>query len=311
MRYIALLFVLLTLCLPPLAAAQEPPPPDAVAGLTPEALKARASGEGEITIGKVWFRRPTYTTHRISYPSDGLTLTGLLHVPKGAGPFPVIIANRGYIAPERYQPGMDSRVFADFMVRNGFLVVAPDYRGYGGGGAGPNPFYSGYAVDTLNLIALAQKLPMARPGPVGMWGHSRGGSITTQAITLSDQIAAAVIYAPAPADLAQDYERRRRQSDGQVDSETWPFPPDHDPDAYARISPATYLANVSAPVMLHHGTADRTVAASISEDIARALRAAGKDVTLHLYQGGPHTLTGAQERLYLRRTLEFFRAHLS
>jgi dipeptidyl aminopeptidase/acylaminoacyl peptidase len=310
MRCVALLLVLLGVCLPLPAVAQVPPAPDSVGDLLPAALKERATGEGEIVIGNVWFRRPTYTTYRISYPSDGLTLTGLLHVPRGSGPFPVIIANRGYIAPERYQPGMDSRVFADFMARNGFLVVAPDYRGYGGGDAGPNPFYSGYAVDTLNLIALAQKLPLARAGPVGMWGHSRGGSITTQALTLSDQIAAAVIYAPAPADLAQDYERRRRQSDGRVDPETWPFPPEQTREVYARISPATYLANVTAPVMLHHGTADRTVASSISEDIAAALHAAGKDVTLHLYEGGPHTLSGAQERLYLRRTLEFFQTHL-
>ena len=289
------------------AAAQDKEPVNLAPAL-PE-LKARATGEGTIRIGQVWFRRPTYTTYRITFPSDGLRLTGLLHVPRGRGPFPVIIANRGYIAPERYQPGMDSRVFADFMVRNGYLVVAPDYRGYGGGDSGPNPFYTGYVVDTLNLIALAQKLPMARPGKVGMWGHSRGGSITTAAITLSDQIAAAVIYAPAPADLAQDYERRRRQGSSRSD-DTWPFPPQQDPEAYARVSPITYFSEVTAPVMLHHGTADTTVRSSISEDIARALREAGKEVTLHLYEGGGHTLTGAQERLYLTRTLEFFRTHL-
>ena len=305
----ALLLALLLALLAAPARAQEPPP-DPVAHLTPEALRARATGAGEISIGKVWFRRPTYTTYRISYPSDGLRLTGLLHIPRGAGPFPVVIANRGYIAPERYQPGMDSRVFADVLVRNGFLVVAPDYRGYGGGDAGPNPFYTGYTVDTLNLIALAQKLPMARAGKVGMWGHSRGGSITTAAITLSDQIAAAVIYAPAPADLAQDYERRRRQGSNRPSDDTWPFPPEQDPAAYARVSPASSFGSVSAPVLLHHGTADSTVASSISEDIARALRNAGKDATLHLYEGGGHTLTGAQERLYLRRTLAFLRLYM-
>ncbi|HWQ13945.1 MAG TPA: alpha/beta fold hydrolase [Roseiflexaceae bacterium] len=304
----ALLLLLALAALAASARAQEADPAR-VAPALPE-LRARATGEGEIAIGRVWIRARTYTTYRITYPSDGLRLTGLLHVPRGTGPFPVIIANRGHIAPERYQPGMDSRAFADFMVRNGFLVVAPDYRGYGGGDAGPNPFYTGYIVDTLNLIALAQKLPMARPGKVGMWGHSRGGSITTAAITLSDQIAAAVIYAPAPADLAQDYERRRRQGSNRPNSDTWPFPPQQDPAAYVRVSPITYFDAVSAPVMLHHGTADRTVAASISEDIARALGEAGKDVTLHLYQGGGHTLRGAQERLYLRRTLEFFRQHM-
>ncbi len=286
------------------------PTPDPVAGLTIPDLRARTYGAGEISIGEVYLRGPNYTTYRISYPADGLRLTGLLHVPDGAGPFPVIIANRGYIAPERYQPGMDSRAFADVMVRNGYLVVAPDYRGYGGGDNGPNPFYTGYYADILHLIPLAQALPMARVGKVGMWGHSRGASITVAALTVSDQIAAAVVYAPAPADLAADYERRRRQSSNRLGDDTWPFPPDQNPEAYRRVSPINYLDAVSAPVMLHHGTADTVVDASASIAIADALRAAGKDVTLHLYEGGPHTLRDAQERLYFQRTLEFFRQHM-
>ena len=67
---------------------------------------------------------------------------------------------------------------------------------------------------------------------------------------------------------------------------------------------------VQAAVMLHHGTADTTVDASASVAIADALRAAGKDVTLHLYEGGPHTLVGEQERLYFERTLAFFEEKL-
>lgn len=291
-------------------AATATPAADPVAGLTIPDLRARSYGEGEITVGAVYIRNAAYTTYRISYPADGLRLTGLLHVPKGRGPFPVIIANRGYIAPERYQPGMDSRAFADFMVRRGYLVVAPDYRGYGGGDSGPNPFYTGYYADILHLIPMAQRLPMARPGKVGMWGHSRGASITVAAATISDQIAAAVVYAPAPADLALDYERRRRQGSSGRNDDTWPFPPQQDPDAYRRVSPITYLDGVSAPVMLHHGTADTTVDDSASVAIAEGLRAAGKDVTLHLYQGGGHTLRGRQEQQYFARTLSFFQQHV-
>jgi dipeptidyl aminopeptidase/acylaminoacyl peptidase len=237
-------------------------------------------------------------------------LTGLLHVPDGEGPFPVIIANRGTIARDRYQPGMDSRAFSDLMARNGYLVVAPDFRGYAGGDDGPNPFYTGYYADALGLIPLAQRLPMARPGRVGMWGHSRGASVTVAALTVTDQIAAAVVYAPAPADLAQDYARRLRQSGGNPGSATWPFPPDQNLDAYRRISPINYLDVVSAPVMLHHGTADTTVDASASVAIADALRAAGKDVTLYLYEGSGHALQGAAYDLYAQRTLEFFNTHL-
>ncbi len=267
-------------------------------------------GAGEIEIGDVYIDGPNYTTYRISYPADGLQLTGLLHVPDGEGPFPLIIANRGTIARDIYRPGMDSRAFADFMVRNGYLIVAPDFRGYAGGDEGPNPFYTGYYADVLWLIPLAQRLPMAQPGKVGMWGHSRGASATVAALTISDQIAAAVVYAPAPADLAEDYARRMRQSGGNPGGDTWPFPPDANPDAYRRISPINYFDMVGAPVMLHHGTADSTVNVSASVAIRDALAAAGKDVTLHVYEGGGHTLTGAQERLYFERTLEFFREQL-
>jgi dienelactone hydrolase len=294
---------------PTLAPTAEPTP-DPVAGLTIADLRARKFGAGAIEIGAVYRRGGGYTTYRISYPVDQLRLTGLLHVPNGDGPFPVIIANRGHIDPERYQPGMDSRAFSEYFAPRGYLIVAPDYRGYAGGDSGPNAFYTGYYADVLALIPLAQALPMARPGKVGMWGHSRGASITVAATAISDQIAAAVVYAPAPADLAADYERRRRQSSNRPGDDTWPFAPADNPEAYRRVSPINYLDAASAPIMLHHGTADTVVDSSASVAIADALRAAGKDVTLHLYEGGPHTLTGQQERLYFERTLEFFQKHL-
>jgi dipeptidyl aminopeptidase/acylaminoacyl peptidase len=44
--------------------------------------------------------------------------------------------------------------------------------------------------------------------------------------------------------------------------------------------------------------------------IADALRAAGKEVTLYLYENGGHTLQGQQERLYFERTLAFFEQQL-
>lgn len=282
------------------------PTPDPVAGLTIPDLRQIRYGEGEITIGEVWINGPNYTTYRISYPAGELRLTGLIHIPDGPGPFVPIIANRGTIARERYQPGMDSRAFADYMVRRGYLIVAPDFRGYAGGDDGPNQFYTGFYQDVLHLIPQVQRLPMVRPGPVGMWGHSRGASATIAALTITDQIGAAVAYAPAPADLVEDYWRRYRNSGGNPGTDTWPFPPDENPEAYARVSPINYFDAVGAPVMLHHGTADSTVNHSASEQIAAALRAAGKDVTLHLYEGGPHTLTGGQEALYFERTLAFF-----
>src|SRR5689334_20864811 len=34
-----------------------------------------------------------YTSYLIDYPSDGLTITGVMHIPVGDGPFPVIVMN--------------------------------------------------------------------------------------------------------------------------------------------------------------------------------------------------------------------------
>ncbi|NJN16384.1 MAG: prolyl oligopeptidase family serine peptidase [Oscillochloris sp.] len=286
------------------------PTPDPVAGLTIPDLRRIEYGVGEISINEVWIDGPNYTTYRISYPAGDLRVTGLIHIPDGPGPFTAIIANRGTIARDIYQPGMDSRAFADYMVRRGYLIVAPDFRGYAGGDDGPNPFYTGFYQDVLHLIPQVQRLSMVRPGPIGMWGHSRGASATIAALTISDQIAAAVVYAPAPADLVEDYWRRYRNSGGNPGTGTWIFTPDENPDAYARVSPITYFDAVNAPVMLHHGTADSTVDAAASVAIAEALRAAGKDVTLHLYDGGPHTLRGEQEALYLQRSYDFFGQHM-
>jgi len=99
--------------MPTLAPTAEPTP-DPVAGLTILDLRAHDFGDGAIEIGAVYRRGGGYTTYRISYPADELRLTGLLHVPNGNGPFPVIIANRGHIDLERYQPGMDSRAFSEY-----------------------------------------------------------------------------------------------------------------------------------------------------------------------------------------------------
>ncbi|MBC8159756.1 MAG: alpha/beta fold hydrolase [Roseiflexaceae bacterium] len=285
------------------------PTPDPAAGLTIPDLRERQyqKNQGEITIGGLWQRGAGYTSYRISYPVDGLKLTGLVHIPDGKGPFPLIIANRGTISREIYQPGMDSRAFSDLMARNGFLVVAPDFRGYGGGDDGPNSFYTGFYADVLGLIPLAQKLPQAKPGKIGMWGHSRGASVTLAALTISDQIAAAVLYAPAPADLAADYARRARNSGGRPGTDTWPFTPQQNPAAYARMSPISYLDAVSAPVQLHHGTADTTVDASASTQIAETLRGEDVSVKLFLYKGAGHALKGTDYNRYAERTLIFFR----
>jgi dienelactone hydrolase len=304
----------------PTPATQRVPataPPDpwaAYAQFTIEGLRAREYGaEGEIEIVEVMEQTASFTRYLFAYPSDGLRITGMLNLPSGDGPFPVVILNHGYYPLDVYQTGNGTRLAADYLAERGFLTLSPDLRSHAGSDDAPNQFRAGHVIDTLNLIGPAQRLPQARPGKVGMWGHSNGGAMTAKAIVVSDQIAAAVIYAPASSNIEEDYWFRveRAQSRGQqIDRADWPVEPAAAPDLYGRLSPLPSLGYVACPVLIHYGTADETVPLKWPDDLRAGLEAAGKDVRMELYEGQPHSFQGAANQLYLERTAEFFRQHV-
>lgn len=283
------------------------------APFTIDGLRARSYGEGQIEIVGVIEETSNFTRYLIAYSSDGLRITGMLNRPRGDGPFPVVILNHGYYPLDVYQTGNGTKLAADYLANRGFLTLSPDFRSHAGSDDAPNQFRAGHVIDTLNLIPLAQKLPEAQPGKVGMWGHSNGGAITSKAIVVSDQIAAALIYAPASSNIVEDFQFRveRAASRGQeIDPIDWPIRPEQAPDLYERLSPLPYLEYVSAPVQIHWGTADETVPYKWPGDLLDGLRAAGKQVEFFEYPGQPHSFQGEGNQLYLQRMAEFFALYL-
>jgi dipeptidyl aminopeptidase/acylaminoacyl peptidase len=288
---------------------------------TIEGLRARSYGEGQIEIVDVMEETRSFTRYLIAYHSDGLRITGMMNRPHGDGPFPVVILNHGYYPLDVYQTGNGSKTAADYLANRGFLAIAPDFRSHAGSDDATNLFRAGHVIDTLNLIPLAQKLPDAQPGKIAMWGHSNGGAITAKAIVVSDQIAAAVIYAPASSNIVEDYQFRVGRSRSRAPSTTprgtisrvtteFPVAPEQGPDLYERLSPLNYLNYVSAAVQIHWGTADETVPYKWPGDLLDGLRAAGKQVEYFEYAGQPHSFQGAGNQLYLRRTADFFAQYL-
>ena len=172
-----------------------------LADVTIDGLRAREYPGGQIQITHTITVTDSYTRTYITYPSDGLTISGLMHVPFGPGPFPVIILNHGYIPPSRYVTGSDTYRVADILARNGYLTISPDFRGLARSDDGLNLFRSGYMIDALNAAASARSLPYADANRVGMWGHSMGGGVTTRAMVVSPLIRAHVLYAPVSADV--------------------------------------------------------------------------------------------------------------
>jgi dipeptidyl aminopeptidase/acylaminoacyl peptidase len=286
----------------------------AYAPYTIEGLRARDYGEGQIEIVQVMEETPAFTRYLIAYPSDGLRITGMMNRPTGEGPFPVVILNHGYYPLDVYQTGNGTKLAADYLAARGFLTLSPDFRSHAGSDDAPNLFRAGHVIDALNVIPLTQRLPEARQGQVGMWGHSNGGAITAKAIAISSEIAAAVIYAPASSNIVEDYRfrvERARSRGAEIDSIEWPVAPEQAPDLYERLSPLPYLHYVQAPVLIHYGTADEVVPLKWPDDLRAGLEAAGKEVTMEIYEGQPHSFQGAPNQLYLERTAAFFTRHLS
>jgi dipeptidyl aminopeptidase/acylaminoacyl peptidase len=304
---------------PPPTATPEPPTPmpDPFAQynqFTIEGLRARTYGDGEIEVVQVLEEAAAFTRYLVAYPSDGLRITAMLNRPRGDGPFPVVVLNHGYYPLDVYQTGNGTKLAADYLAARGFLTLSPDFRSHAGSDDAPNQFRAGHVIDALNVIPMLQRLPEVQPGKVGMWGHSNGGAITAKAITISDQIGAALIYAPASSNIEQDYQFRveRAASRGQeIDAIDWPVEPNEAPDLYTRLSPLPYAEYVSAPVQIHWGTADEIVPRPWPEDLRNALEAAGKPVEWFEYEGQPHSFQGAGNALYLERMVEFFRRELA
>ena len=72
---------------------------------------------------------------------------------------------------------------------------------------------------------------------------------------------------------------------------------------------AVFLADLSGPLQLHHGSIDTVVPVSFSESLYQQLRAAGQPAELYLYPQGDHNIrVGFDEAM--QRTLRFFEAQL-
>ncbi len=299
--------------LPPDDATPAAPPPseeladDAFTGLRIDDLAAREYGGTGIVVGEATRYYPGFTRHRISYPSDGLTITGLVNIPRGEGPFPVIVLNHGYLTFDVYEPGADTWQMANWLAERGYITLMPDYRNYGGSDRGPNPFHIGYAIDVLNLIAQVGSLSEAAPGQIGLIGHSMGGEISMWPMVLSDEVDAVVLYASMSGDLALNYRYALRSypvQRGAMEALGLIYgTPDEAPQAFIEMSPASYLDRVRMPVLIHHGMLDDIVPYAWSVDLERSLREAGADVTFYAYGDQGHAFRGKTFELFMERNL--------
>lgn len=280
-----------------------------------------------------------YTSYLIDYPSDGLTITGVMQIPVGEGPFPVIVMNHGFFSRSVFHSGDGTDRASPYLAEHGYITLASDYRSWGESDIGASFFYSGLVIDVINLINAIPSLPQADPSRIGIWGHSMGGGVTmkvlavlgSQDINDRTKINAAVLYSPVSADDADVINRwgmgcfgdiaEGEQIIGCNSSDVIPIDlPRNLQDAYRfaasdvatlkEISPFYHLDLINVPVQIHYGTEDGKFLSGTppewSVKLTQGLRDAGKDVELLQYEGQGHSFIGQPWFDFMGRTLRFF-----
>ena len=284
------------------------PTPNPFAGYTIPELAARHFGGSQIYVTETVEQSLYFIRYLISYDSDSRLATGMMNVPYGPGPYPVIVVNHGYIDPAVYQPGLDSRPMADFFAAHGYVAIMPDYRGYAESTPGPNPMRIGYAIDVLNLVESIDSLDYLDAQRVGLVGHSMGGGIATYVMVLNQRISAFSLYGSMSADQATNWQHIHdtwSATSMNLFAQTYGTPTEN-PDGYAAISPINFLDRVSAPVNLHHGPLDTQVPIDWSEDLAARLRAVGVETNYYVYPQQGHTFRDPDLTTFLLRDLTLF-----
>jgi dipeptidyl aminopeptidase/acylaminoacyl peptidase len=291
------------------------------------ALRQTPFPGSEITIHETLENGGNYFRYYASYQSEGLTIYGLLTVPYGETPpggWPAIVFNHGFIPPDVYRTTERYVAYVDWLAQSGYIVFRIDYRGHDRSEGEPRGAYGdpGYTADVLNAVAALQRFPQADPQRIGMWGHSMGGYLTLRSMVVSDDIKAGVIWAGVVASYPDMLYRWRRPSSGPTST---PFPgstrrwrqewverygsPEENPEFWSGVSSNTYLADISGPLQLHHGTADDSVPLEFSQTLYQQVQAAGKTVEYYEYPGDDHNLSQFFAAA-MTRTLEFFDRYL-
>jgi len=280
-----------------------------------------------------------YKSYLIDYPSDGLTITGVMQIPMGKGPFPVIIMNHGFFSRSVYHSGDGTDRASPYLAEHGYITLAPDYRSWGESDIGASLFYSGLVIDVINLINAVPSSAEADPSRIGIWGHSMGGGVTMKVLTVlggqnenaKTQIKAAVLYSPVSADDADIIDRwgtgcfgdiaEGEQIVGCNSSDVIPIDlPRNLQDAYRfaasdeellkEISPFYHMELINVPIQIHYGTEDGKFLSGTppkwSVKLTQGLRDAGKDVELLQYEGEGHSFIGQPWFDFMSRTLRFF-----
>jgi len=216
----------------------------------------------------------------VTYLVAGLKVKGYLAVPQGTGPFPLLVYCRGGIK----NVGMTKLAWVSRCVQEGYVVFAPLYRG-NRGGEGREDFGGEDRLDVLEAIPWVMQLPCVDPQRMHLFGFSRG-SLPALFAAMRYSCFRSVTVWGGVSDMVLTYEERedlRRMLRRVIGGPPW-----KKPEEYERRTPIHRISDVTCPVLIVHGTRDRSVGVEHAYRLAASLERTGKTFEMMIYEGLGH-----------------------
>jgi acetyl esterase/lipase len=177
------------------------------------------------------------------------------------------------------------------LARNGYIGMSIDYALADIG----RPTWPQNLYDCKTAVrwlrANAERLQID-PAHIGVIGGSAGGTLASL-VTLtrsSDGLDPAAPYGNFPCDVQCGVDMYGVASLAEWhESVMFPKSAEEAPELYKAASPITYVRKDGTPILILHGTADKTVDVSQSEKFGEALEAAGATFQIEIIPDAPHS----------------------
>ena len=234
---------------------------------------------------------------------DGQTVPAYLFVPKGLDrktKHPAIVWIHGDGVNQNYDGWHVQRNYAvyysfhQYLLQQGYVVIAPDYRGsIGYGRAWRQGVHMDVGGNDYRDAALAgqylKTLPYVDGERIGVWGLSYGGFFTLIALTDQPKLFRCGVDVAGVADYVMYYNDPYRGAWTASRIGT----PDQNPAVYAQASPVSHVDKLERPLLVLHGTADVNVPYLHSVRLLDELMKKGKGdlVSFMTYPGEFHYFT--------------------
>jgi dipeptidyl aminopeptidase/acylaminoacyl peptidase len=275
-----------------------------------------------LRIGALRERTPEYSSYDVTYRSrtitprgdESYTITGVLNVPTGRGPFPAVVLAHGYIDPAIYVRGQGMTRERGYLATRGYVALHVDYRNHAESDDDPRfqiRMRLGYSADVINAVKALRNSPdlQVDDDRLALFGRSMGGGVILKALVAEPGL----VQAAAPWASVSSLERENYDQFIRPDPEDAGLrdqlarrygTPEQNPDFWRENSSRPYFDRITEPVLMVHGRFDDTCPPRWATATQRALTQAGANSQLHWYDDG-HAF-GPAFNAAMDRTVRFF-----